>query len=400
MRILIAEDNKATRIRLKMFLEKLGHKVLATSDGAEAWNIYQNGEYQMVITDWEMPELDGLGLVRQIRGSVQTGYVYIIMLTAKTEKQELVEAMEAGADDFLAKPFDPDELRVRLHAGERVIELERGLADRNQALEDSNSSLEAANAKMRRDLEAAAEIQKAFLPKKIPDCPGAYFSWAFHPCDELAGDTLNIVRLDENHVGLYVIDVSGHGVPAALLSVTLSRTLSPSDDSTVLKESLPGSNGYRIVPPAEVAYRLNQRFAWSDETEQYFTMAYGVLNIETNHFQFMCAGHPAPACLSRGSGPQYLAASGFPIGLGIGDYEDHTVELHPGDRIFFYSDGIPEAMDGDHEQFGEERLLSSLARRQFEPLEDSIAAVVAELKGWRGTAPVIDDVSLLGLEIA
>ena len=126
MNVLIAEDDKTTRIRLKSYLEKMGHGVVAAQDGKEAWEIFQTGDFSLVVTDWVMPEMDGPELVHHIRSSDHTGYVYIIILTAtRSEKADVVEGMEAGADDFLTKPFDKNELRVRIGAGERIIKLEK-----------------------------------------------------------------------------------------------------------------------------------------------------------------------------------------------------------------------------------------------------------------------------------
>jgi signal transduction histidine kinase len=127
MKILIADDDTVSRRLLQSYLQKWGYEVTAASDGAEAWRLFEAGVFPIVITDWMMPELDGPGLLRHIRSIPRPGYVYAILLTAKVQKEDLVEGMEAGADDFLTKPFDRDELRVRLSAGERIIRLEQNL---------------------------------------------------------------------------------------------------------------------------------------------------------------------------------------------------------------------------------------------------------------------------------
>jgi sigma-B regulation protein RsbU (phosphoserine phosphatase) len=152
---------------------------------------------------------------------------------------------------------------------------------------------EGSNARMRRDLEAAAKIQAAFLPKSLPSISGLNFAWAFHPCESLAGDFLNVCALDAENVGLYLLDVRGHGVAAALLSVTLSRVLSPADaDSMLLRRD--GQPGEKLVPPGEVADRLANKFPWDEATEQFFTIVYGILNVRTRQFRYVSAGHPGP----------------------------------------------------------------------------------------------------------
>jgi len=134
MNVLIADDDSVSRHFLEYYLQKWGYEVTAAHDGAEAWRLFEGGSFPMVITDWMMPEMDGAGLLRHIRTSKRPGYVYAILLTARSEKQDLVEGMEAGADDFLTKPFDRDELRARLRAGERIIRLEHHLRETQAAL--------------------------------------------------------------------------------------------------------------------------------------------------------------------------------------------------------------------------------------------------------------------------
>jgi two-component system, NtrC family, sensor kinase len=134
MKILMADDDSVSRRLLQNQLQKWGYDVTAARDGAEAWRLFEAGLFPMVITDWMMPEMDGSELLRRIRASQRPGYVYAIVLTAKSQKEDLLEGMEAGADDFLTKPFDRDELRVRLRAGERIIRLEHHLRETQAAL--------------------------------------------------------------------------------------------------------------------------------------------------------------------------------------------------------------------------------------------------------------------------
>ena len=127
MKVLIAEDEAISRRLLQSYLERWGHEVVVAQNGVEAWNLFQAGEFRIVISDWMMPEMDGVELIRRIRAAERAGYVYLILLTARSQKEDIVEGMEAGADDFVTKPFDRDELRVRLRAGQRIMELEAAL---------------------------------------------------------------------------------------------------------------------------------------------------------------------------------------------------------------------------------------------------------------------------------
>ena len=134
MRVLVAEDEPMARKVLERYLQQWGYEFQLAEDGEEAWSLFQQGDYHIVITDWMMPRMDGIELVRRIRKSEFADCVYTLLLSARSHKEDLVEGMEAGADDFVSKPFDRDELRVRLQEGERIVRLGRELAAQNKAL--------------------------------------------------------------------------------------------------------------------------------------------------------------------------------------------------------------------------------------------------------------------------
>jgi sigma-B regulation protein RsbU (phosphoserine phosphatase) len=254
---------------------------------------------------------------------------------------------------------------------------------------------------MSRDLRAAARIQETFLPRELPPVPGTAFAWIYRPCDELAGDGLNVIPLGGERTGLYILDVSGHGVAAALLSVTLSRVLShPSEPSSILGREGAVRDRLEIAPPAEVADRLNRLFPFDISTEQFATMIYGVLNSATGEFRYVSAGHPGPVHLPAGARPVILESEGFPIGLAEDPYEERSVRLAAGDRLYLYSDGLPEAMDRTGEPFGDDRLLETIGRGRSKPLRESVTALVGDIELWRGAAGAQDDVSILAVEIA
>jgi sigma-B regulation protein RsbU (phosphoserine phosphatase) len=394
MRILIAEDERITRRSLERQLARWGHHVVATEDGEQAWDEYRSRQFDIVVTDWDMPRCDGRELVSRIREDGGDAYVYLIMLTSRSEKTDVVAGMEAGADDFLAKPFDRDELRVRLSAGERIIRLERALADRNR-------TLSAANERMSRDLEAAAEVQRDLLPKELPGSLGAAFAWHFEPCDELGGDILNILPLSARHVGLYLLDVSGHGVPAALLSVTLSRVLNTRDPaSSILVDREPGAEEPAIVAPPDVAARLNTQFPMSAQRGQYFTMAYAVLDTETGVLRHTLAGHPPPILMRPGQPPRQIEGSGFPVGIvEDAEFDDYRIRLEPGDRMFFFSDGITEARNRAGSMLRPAGLGDLIERSRDLPLDESVPRCIEDLKGWCESTPFTDDISILAFEL-
>jgi two-component system cell cycle response regulator len=134
MKVLIAEDDRDSRELLGWILEKLGYQVVPTTNGKEAWDVFRRGRFRLVISDVLMPEVDGLELCRRIRKHQQSKYTYIIMITALIGKKDYLEGMDAGADDFVTKPFDPDELKARLRVAERIISFQEQSALAEEAM--------------------------------------------------------------------------------------------------------------------------------------------------------------------------------------------------------------------------------------------------------------------------
>jgi len=348
----------------------------------------------LILLDINMPEMNGYEVCEHLKADDQLKGIPVIFISALTDQLDKVRAFAIGGVDYLTKPFQMEELhaRVETHLKLRRLQME---------LEETNARLAKANDRMSRDLKAAAKIQETLLPREGPRIPGTEFAWIYRPCDELAGDGLNVIPLGDGRVALYILDVSGHGVAAALLSVTLSRLLSsPSDPSSILIRDRDVGDRFAITPPAEVANRLNLHFPFDTATEQFATMVYGILDTTTGEFRYVSAGHPGPVHLPCGADPVILESSGSPIGLAEDAYEERSVRLGPGDRLYLYSDGIPEAMDPIGKPFGDARLLEAIGRRRSEPLQESVATLLEEVARWRGAETSQDDISILAVEIS
>ena len=206
MRILIAEDERITRLTLARQLQGWRHEVTAAEDGEQGWKLFRAGEFDIVITDWEMPRVSGVEFVKRIRQATGGAYTYVILLTSRSDKADVVNGIEAGADDYVSKPFDRDELRVRLLAGERIVCLERALRNRN-------AELQQASERIRHGLQAAARVQQSMLPRQDVVTPHVRTAWKYVPTDELAGDAIGLYLVDGRYLVAYVLDVSGHGCP-------------------------------------------------------------------------------------------------------------------------------------------------------------------------------------------
>lgn len=399
MQILLVDDETISRNLLQFQLEQWGYVVQPASSATEAWELLQAHNYQVVITDWIMPGMTGMELVRKIRSMNRESYTYVIVLTSVTEKNALVTGMKTGADDFLTKPIDPREFQARLHPCLRIINLERRLAERNWELESRNKQLTETNAKTKRDLDAAAQIQQAFLPRNVQEIPHVRTAWRYSPCNELGGDMLNVLRLDEQHIGVYVLDVSGHGVQASLLAVAACRHLSSHKDAiSALWRRHDGSSEYRLLSPAAAMEQLNSQFVAQSLSDQYFTLVYGILNLLSGEFRYAIAGHPAPMHVPDSGCAVLLEGTGLPIGIVETSYEEHVIQMEPGDRLFFYSDGVTESMNVKHELYGNARLLQTLRDMPHHSLDTALTETLRDIATWRGKAPIHDDISMLALE--
>jgi PAS domain S-box-containing protein len=269
-----------------------------------------------------------------------------------------------------------------------------------ERLRKANRRLERANRSIRRDLEMAAQIQRGFLPEETLHIDNAEVVWQLRSCDELAGDTLNVVPLNEQYVEFYGIDVSGHGVPAALLSVTLNHLLSPTGGRLAFP-GLPAQpeTGGEIVSPVEVAKALNKQFPYNHERNQYFTLIYGVYDTENRRLHFVSAGHPPPIYIPRSGDTRLDWVEGVPIGVYPNfEYEQNTIDLAPGDRLYLFSDGLIDVFDENEEPFGLDRLKETLEDLRETPLTKVVPSVIDKVGDWGSNAPFEDDVSIIAFE--
>jgi len=249
--ILLVDDNSSNLKLLSQALEHQGYKLLFAKSGEEALSIAKKAAPELILLDIMMPGLNGYEVCRRLKEDTVTQESAVIFLSALDETTDKVKGLDLGAVDYISKPFQAKEVIARVKTHLTIFRLKKSLSRRNK-------ELEAANSRMKQDLEAAARVQQALLPQRFPESTPWRFAWIYRPCAELAGDSLNVFKIDDRHVCLYVLDVSGHGVPAALLSVTVTRSLSLfADRFSLVTEPSDDPRGYTIVNPAEVARRLN-----------------------------------------------------------------------------------------------------------------------------------------------
>ncbi len=406
--VLVVDDDLSNRESLSRRLMRRGYDVATAEEGPQALKLIDERQFDVILLDVMMPGMNGLEVLEQIRRTRSMAELPVVMATAKDDSTDMVRAFSLGANDYVTKPLDFAVVLARVQtqvllrqAVARAHELDHRLRDRNLELESANAQLLLAAERTTADLRAAAEVQAAFLPKSPPAVAGVKCAWALEPCQELAGDSLNAIALDNHHVGFYVLDVSGHGVAASLLAMAATRFLSTmgSTDSLLLERD-PDGGVPQPTDPAKVADQLNARLPWSDNTRQFLTLCYATLDAQTGLFTYTSAGHPPALHVPAGAAPRFLEGSGLPIGLATEMYERHQIQLHPGDRVYLYSDGVTETMNADHDLFGTSRLTHALQEGASLDLNSSVKLVMERMHEWRGTAINRDDASVLALELS
>lgn len=398
--ILVVDDHDGNRKSLTRLLERSGYRVTAVADGESAMAFVQETVPDLIVLDVIMPGLSGWDVLKRIRATHGPSDLAIIMATARDDSEDVVNALSLGANDYVTKPLDYPvvlariETQLALSASMRRIKaLEEGLRARNAELEEANRELAAAAERTRAELELAARVQSGFLPANPPAIPGFNFAWAYEPCDQLAGDALNYFPLCDGYVGMFVLDVSGHGVGASLLSVAAMRALSPMHSSLLLEgEGRPAS-------ATSVVEQMNQMFPFDAPAWQFITLFYALLDTRSRELTYVSAGHPAALHLARDGTARPLETGGAALGFGT-EYRERTVRLGRGDRVFIYSDGLTEAMNDHEVQFGVERTTQVLQAAADETLQASLEKLIAAVNEWRNGAASRDDLSALAFEVA
>ena len=395
MRILVAEDDPVNRHLLQTTLRRWGYEVTVAADGERAWSFFDKNPFSLVVTDQEMPVLGGLDLVRRIRARPGTGYVYLILLAASSDRAEIIAGLEAGADDFISKPFHPAELHVRLRTGERLLRLEQALVEQNRVLRDRNAEMEA-------DLRTACEVQLALLPQVYPSFPrhvpteGSHLRFfdRYWPDGAVGGDFFSVLPLSDTLAGVFICDVVGHGVRAALVTAMVRALLEG-------LRSIAGDSGRLLAEMNRELLAIFDKAA----VPVFLSAFYAIIDTTTGHMEYANAGHPVPILARRSEmhAETLDAVEGMPgPPLGVRDGAHYAVAhstIIIGDLLLLFTDGLFEAIDAEGEAYGEERLLDAVRRNLGLPVNrlfDDIHLEVATFSAGQGFS---DDVCLLGMEV-
>lgn len=394
LRVLVVDDSRAQRRILAMTLARAGYHVTEADSGLSALEMCRKNSFDIVLSDWMMPGITGIEFCREFRALPREGYGYFVLLTSKSEKAEIADGLDCGADDFLAKPVNSDELRARLRAGERIIGMQAELVEKNRLVGETLNELQKVYDSLDRDLIEARKLQQTLVRERFRDFGRGEVSALLRPSGHVGGDLVGFFQINPRRIGVYSVDVSGHGVASAMMTARLSGLLSGSTPDQNVALTINAYGERDAHPPEVVAARLNRMMFEDIQVEQYFTLAYADIDLHNGHTQLVQAGHPHPAVLRKSGGVDYIGEGGLPIGL-IPDAEFDRVEawLAPGDRLFLVSDGVTECPSPEGEELGEEGLTRILQANRDMANPALLEALVWDLAAYFGGEDFPDDVS-------
>ena len=393
-RVLVVDDSKAQRHVLSMSLRRWRYEVTEAASGLEALELCRTRHFDIVLSDWVMPGLSGLEFCRAFRALPGEGYSCFILLTSKSDKAEVADGLDAGADDFLTKPINPDELRARMRAGERILGMQQELVEKNRLVRSTLDRLQAVYDSLDRDLIEARKVQQALVRERHQDFGRGAVSLLLRPSGHVGGDLVGWFSVTSRKIALYAVDVSGHGVASAMMTARLAGMLSASSPDQNVALARGESGQADAWPPEMVAFRFNRMMVEDLKVEQYFTLAYAEIDLDNGKFNLVQAGHPHPAILRADGRIEYVGNGGLPIGLIPGaTFERVQGRLRPGDRLFLVSDGVTECPDPSGNDLGEEGLTRMLQQNAALESPALLEAMIWDLIEYAGNAEFPDDIS-------
>ena len=403
-KVLIVDDDPFSMDLLDQELSDLGYDTYQANDGEEALQKVGEADPDLILLDVMMPKLDGYEVCRRLKSKEETRLIPVVMITALKELEDRIKGIEAGADDFLSKPFNTLELQARVKSLLRVKYLNEALRDKNRELESTLKRLQEAQAELKaekdrlaQELRAAHDMQMGLLPQAGLVVEGIDISGTCLPASEVGGDYFNYIWMNEENteLGIAVADVSGKAMKAAMIATVASG---------MLQSEVKGWANTRFVPTEDVLSRLNTLLYLVTEKMTFVAFSLAAINFKERILRFSNAGLWEPI-VKRGGELFCLKTTGNKLPLGIiekGTYEESSIELREGDVVVFYTDGVIEATDDSDEMYGNERLervISNFADVEGRSARSLIDEVLADASKFAGSAEQQDDMTLVVVKV-
>ncbi|MEG4634399.1 MULTISPECIES: SpoIIE family protein phosphatase [unclassified Microcoleus] len=370
--ILVIDDDTAVQELLRRTLKKQGYEVTVASNGEDGVAQAQKLRPALIICDWIMPRLTGIDVCRRVKADPELSTTQFFLLTSLGSIADRVKGLDAGADDFISKPIELNELQARVRAGLRLHQLSRDLKIAKQSLEA--------------ELAEAAEYVQSLLPEQMTE--PISIEAKFIPSRQLGGDCFDYNWLDADYLAIYLLDVAGHGLRAALPSVAVLNLLR--------SRTLPNIDYYK---PSDVLRSLNTTFQMSYQNDKYFTIWYGVYNRISRQLVYASAGHPPAVLISQSPAStakiKRLKTPGMPVGMfPDAPYVDNCCDVEDLSTLYIFSDGVYEIHQPDGNIWGLDPFIDLLAAYNGASA-DQLELVLNYIQNLNAKAVFDDDWSLL-----
>lgn len=399
VRVLVVDESAAQRYLLSVVLREMGFAVEAVANPQAALDLCrapEGDDVRMVLSGWHMSGMSGPAFCRAFRALPRTHYAYFILITASDIPGAKALGLTAGADDFLARPVDLDELRARVGAACRMLDMQEKLLHRNHEVATTLADLQSIHDGITRDLAEARKLQRGFLPARRRTTPCGRLGLRLLTCGQVGGDLVGWVPIDATRTALYSIDVAGHGIASALLTGRLAGMFAgmrPRDSIIFDDDPLEPD------PPDRVLARVNDFMLGQMGSDIYFTAVLAYVDEARGMVRFAQAGHPHPVLRHADGTIAWLGDGGPPVGLlPDAEYDSVAVRLHPGDALLLHSDGLTECADTWGDMIGEAglaRLLRDAPVEGADGVDATIERIETGLVDHAGIVGLQDDVSML-----
>jgi sigma-B regulation protein RsbU (phosphoserine phosphatase) len=377
--VLIVDHDRLSRDILARNLQREGYTVQIEEDGPHALERLEQGNFDLVLWEVQLPTLNGLDMLNRVRKHAFLQHIPTVLLSEMKDLEMVIHCIEAGASDYLPKPFNPALLKARI----RSCMERKSLRDQEQRL---LARIKTYQERISMELAEAKAYLQSLLPK--PQQQPFWADWRFIPSSELGGDSFGYHWIDDDHFALYLLDVCGHGVGSALLSVTVLNLLR--------SHALAGADFHH---PEQVLSAANQAFPMEQQNDRYFTFWYGVYQRSTRTLTYSSGGHPPALVFEPGvDSPKKLGTRGMMIGaMPTSRYVSLSCEIPTGSRLFLFCDGayeitLPSGRVYTFDEFAAQ--LGKLAAN--EPI--NLDAITEQIFQLRGSRELEDDLSLIAIQ--
>lgn len=389
-KILIAQQETSAAQAIYQVLRDEGYHILRAANLPETERMLQQLP-DLLLLDSDLDDLHLANSWSALAFHCQQESVSCLLYSSRTQEDfKSNDAAPSWINDTISRHDDAQEVRFKVAAQLTIRRLTYEAELANRQLFEKQRQLEEYQ-------RSAAEIQKALLPTSLLEITNLQVAWRLVPCEKVGGDLFNILPLTEDIVLAYVLDVSGHGISSAMVTVSVYQSLSL-HAGRIIRRPIDKPPFFRLLSPAEVLRQLEQEYP-IERFGKLFTISYLLINTRTGHVSYSSAGHPPPLLVRNNGDKHPLKAGGSIIGTGCsGPFEEEEIKMHRGDRLFLYSDGVTEHSNHQDQQFGQERLFRKLATNRKRALEPACDNLIESLKSHGQNIIFKDDVTLIGIE--